>query len=127
MNSEKYEIKIRDWDRPDNLVPFITRLNDLRRRHPALQQLRDLHIHTTNEDSVLCFSKRSGEDVVVVVVDLSPGDDKVVRLTIDPTDIGLEWGIPFVLQDELSGEDASFDGVDISAEQPARIFAVVTP
>ncbi|MGZ5373458.1 MAG: alpha-1,4-glucan--maltose-1-phosphate maltosyltransferase [Aeromicrobium sp.] len=127
LNSEKYEIKIRDWDRPDNLVPFITKLNDLRRRHPALQQLRDLHIHTTNEDSVLCFSKRSGEDVVVVVVDLSPGDDKVVRLTIDPTDIGLEWGIPFVLQDELSGEDASFDGVDISAEQPARIFAVVTP
>jgi len=127
LHSEKYEIRIRDWDRADSLAPFITKLNELRRRHPALQQLRDLHVHGTNHDTVLCFSKRSGEDVVVVVVDLAPGTDKTVRLAIDATDIGLEWGVPFLLQDELSNQATTSDRVDISAGQPARIFALVTP
>ena len=127
LNSEKYEIKVRDWDRADSLAPFISKLNELRRRHPALQQLRDLHVHTTNDDTVLCFSKRSGPDVIVVVVDLAPGASKTVRLSIDPTAIGLQWGMSFLLQDELSDQATTSDRVDISAEQPARIFAVVTP
>lgn len=125
--SEKYEIKVRDWDRSDSLAPFITRLNELRRRHPALRQLRNLYVQGTNHDSVLCFSKRSGADVIVVVVDLLPGSNKAVRLSINPADIGLSWGMPFLLQDELSGQATTADAITISAEQPARIFAVVTP
>ena len=127
LHSEKYEIRVRDWDRADSLAPFITKLNALRRQHPALQQLRNLHVHGTNHDTVLCFSKRSGADVVVVVVDLAPGADKSVRLSVNPADIGLDWGMPFLLQDEMSGQATTADRVVISVEQPARIFAVVTP
>jgi len=127
LNSEKYEIKVREWDRADTLAPFITKLNSLRRQHPALQQLRNLYVHGTSDDSVLCFSKRSGDDVIVVVVDLAPGDEKTVRLSINPPDIGRKWGVPFILQDVLSDQAATTDQVAISAERPARIFAVVAP
>ena len=127
LHSEKYEIRVRDWNRADSLAPFITKLNALRRQHPALQQLRNLHVHGTNHDTVLCFSKRSGSDVVVVVVDLAPAADKTVRLSVNPADIGLDWGMPFLLQDEMSGQATTADRVVISVEQPARIFAVVTP
>ena len=42
LHSEKYEIKQRDWQRSDSLAPFITRLNDIRRRHPAFAELRNI-------------------------------------------------------------------------------------
>ena len=41
--SEKYEIKVRDWDRPGNIKPYIGELNRIRRENPALQQTLNLN------------------------------------------------------------------------------------
>jgi starch synthase (maltosyl-transferring) len=38
LNSEKYELKVRDWDKPGNIKPFLTELNRVRKSNPALQQ-----------------------------------------------------------------------------------------
>ncbi len=127
LNSEKYEIKVRDWDVPGTLAPFITRLNTIRRSHPALQQLRNLTIQATDDESVLCYSKRSGTDAVIIVVDLAPNRTKTVQLTINPTDLGLRDGDHYLLHDEISGQATSADRVTISRDYPARILAVVTP
>ena len=40
LDSEKYELEHRDWDAADSLAPFVARLNDIRRRHPAFAELR---------------------------------------------------------------------------------------
>lgn len=126
LNSEKYEIKVRDWDSPNSIAPYLTRLNAIRRIHPALRQLRDLHVQGTNDDTVLCFTKRSGDDLIVVAIDLDPGQKKIVRLSINPADIGLRWGTPFTLHDELSDESMTADEVGLDAAHPARIFSVVS-
>ena len=61
LDSEKYQIKLRDWDKAERsgqtLAPYITRLNEIRRAHPALQQLRNVTIHSSDDDAVLVFSK----------------------------------------------------------------------
>ena len=66
LDSEKYQIRIRDWDRADRtgqtLAPYLTNLNRMRRAHPALQQLRNVVIHSSDDDGVLVFSKRSADD-----------------------------------------------------------------
>ncbi len=76
LNSEKYEIKIRDWSEAEKksatLSPFITRLNEIRRKHPALMRLRNLHFHPTDSDSVIAYSKREKDDLVFVIVNLDP-------------------------------------------------------
>lgn len=126
LHSEKYEIKVRDWVDP-GIAPFIARLNGIRRRHPALQQLRHLYVHGTDDDTVLCFSKRAGEDIVVVVIDLDPGAAKTVRLSINAADLGLQDGEPLVLLDELSGQAMPADAVTLDPEHPARIFATLPP
>ena len=126
LDSEKYEIKVRDWDAADSLAPYITKLNAARRDHPALQQLRDLRIQVTDDENVLCFTKRAGDDVIVVVIDLEPGAAKVVRLSINPDDIGLRWGTAFSLQDEMSDQSMSANEVTLDAEHPARILCVIT-
>ncbi|NED38333.1 DUF3459 domain-containing protein, partial [Streptomyces sp. SID8499] len=76
LDSEKYQLKPRDWAAAERegrtIAPLLTRLNDIRRRHPALHQLRNLRFHHTDNDAVIAYSKRTGEDTVVVVANLDP-------------------------------------------------------
>ena len=62
LDSEKYQIRIRDWDAAEaegrTLAPYLTRLNEIRRAHPALQLLRNVTIHSSDDENVLVFSKR---------------------------------------------------------------------
>ena len=100
--SEKFEIKVRNWDSPDSIAPYITKLNEIRRRHPALQRL---------------------PDVVVVVIDLRPSFEKSVRLDVNLISLGLQPGASW--RDELDGTVCTLDGVPISDAKPARILVPV--
>ena len=76
LDSEKYEIKVRDWDGAGKkgltLAPFVAQLNSIRKAHPALQRLRNLIFHTTDSDAIIAYSKREGKDLILVVVNLDP-------------------------------------------------------
>src|SRR5690606_12723816 len=58
IDNEKYEFRPRDWAAPEaaGMTTFLTRLNEIRRDHPALRQLRNLTVHPTTNDQVLAFS-----------------------------------------------------------------------
>src|SRR5699024_3214088 len=61
IDNEKYEFKPRDWEeaaRTHGITELLTRLNQIRRAHPALQRLRNLTVHPTTDDATFCFSKR---------------------------------------------------------------------
>jgi starch synthase (maltosyl-transferring) len=81
-DSEKYQFRPRDWDQPGSLAPLITKLNQIRRDHPALQQLRRLHFHRTDDPQVLAYSKHTADrsDVILVIVNLDP--ERVRRATV---------------------------------------------
>ena len=76
MDSEKYEIKVRDWEgaakKGLTLAPFIAQLNSIRKAHPALLKLRNLVFHDTDSDAIIAYSKRDGKDLILVVVNLDP-------------------------------------------------------
>jgi starch synthase (maltosyl-transferring) len=122
LHSEKYEIKVRDWDDPRSLVPFITRLNEVRRSHPALQRLRNLVVHSTNKAGVIAFSKRSGDDAVLVVVDLFPAFGKAVAVDIEAEDLGLPPDTDLTMRDELDGVQCHVERVPLGNHSPARIL-----
>jgi len=113
LDSEKYQIRIRDWAGAEaegrTLAPYLTRLNEIRRRHPALQLLRNLHVHASDDDHVLVFSKRAttpdGDDVVVVVVNLDPHGTRETMVHLDMPALGLDWHDSFVAHDLVTGED----------------------
>jgi starch synthase (maltosyl-transferring) len=104
LHSEKYEIKARDWDRADSLAPFITAINQIRRRHPALSRLRCLRFHHSNNEAIMAWSKRSddGSDVVLVVANLDPDHAQEATLWLDLE--ALEMTPPLTVTDELSGQ-----------------------
>lgn len=108
MDSEKYQLRPRDWEAAERegrtIAPLITTLNRLRRRHPALQQLRDIHFHDADNDSVLAFSKRAGSDIVLVVVNLDPHHTQEATVSLDMPRLGLDWHETVPVRDELTGD-----------------------
>jgi starch synthase (maltosyl-transferring) len=74
LDSEKYQIRVRDFEQPNNLGELIARINAIRREHPALQRDWGLRFHSTDNPELIAFSKRSedGTDIVFVVVNLDP-------------------------------------------------------
>src|SRR5207248_1472871 len=59
LNSEKYEIKVRDWDKPGNIKPYIKEINRIRRSNAALQQTNNLRFMPIDDGNVIGFVKES--------------------------------------------------------------------
>ncbi|QUC59680.1 alpha-1,4-glucan--maltose-1-phosphate maltosyltransferase [Streptomyces sp. A2-16] len=104
LDSEKYQLKARDWDTPDSLAPLITQLNTIRRRHPALQRLRNIRFHHTDNDAVIAYSKRAGDDTVLVVVNLDPHHTQEATVSLDMPQLGLQRHESLSVHDELTDE-----------------------
>jgi len=68
LNSEKYEIKTRDWNAPGNIKDYITAINRLRRAHPALLQTDDLRFAQLDDPQVIGFVKESTDHSEAVAV-----------------------------------------------------------
>ena len=57
LNSEKYEYKVWDWDRPGNIIPYITRINAIRREHPALHLYDNLRFYPSDDENITAYGK----------------------------------------------------------------------
>jgi starch synthase (maltosyl-transferring) len=103
LNSEKYEIKHRDWQRSDSLTPFVTTLNGIRRRHPAFAELRNVAFHRSNYDQILVWSKVTGEDRMLMIANLDPYAVHEDTIFLDMEALDLPVDAPFQARDELGG------------------------
>jgi len=129
LDSEKYEVKHWDLERPDSLAPFIAKMNAIRNTHAALQSDWSLAFHETDNDQLLCYSKRAGKDVVLVAVNLDPHRTQAGWVTLDLEALGLEAHAAFTVKDELSGERYPWRGARNfvmldPARAPAHVFTV---
>jgi starch synthase (maltosyl-transferring) len=106
LDSEKYQITIRDFAQPHSLAALIGRVNAIRREHPALQRDRGLRFHQTDNPQLVCYSKRSTDDsdLLLMVVTLDPVNMQhgFVRLPLADWGLGPDDGIEVV--DLLTGE-----------------------
>ena len=129
LDSEKYQYRPRDWSRPEQtLAPYITALNRLRREHRSLQRLRNLRLHSADSNSVMTYSKRDGDDTVLVVVNLDPHTTREATVHLDLPALGRDWGDHFAVHDEVTGTDyvwgrRNYVRLDPQVE-PAHIFTL---
>lgn len=74
LNSEKYEIKAWDWDRPGNIGDYIARLNRIRRDNPALHELANLRFYAAHDENILFYGKmtQSRDNIIWISVNLDP-------------------------------------------------------
>ncbi|MFJ6720003.1 MULTISPECIES: alpha-1,4-glucan--maltose-1-phosphate maltosyltransferase [unclassified Streptomyces] len=129
LNSEKYEFRPRDWAAADRegrtIAPLITTLNRVRRRNPALQQLRDLHFHSTDNEQVIAYSKHAGANSVLVVVNLDPHHTQEATVSLDMPVLGLDWHGSLAVRDELTGETYHWGRANYVRLEPGRTPAHV--
>ncbi|GLW95858.1 alpha-1,4-glucan--maltose-1-phosphate maltosyltransferase [Actinokineospora globicatena] len=110
LDSEKYELRPRDFAgalaEGRSLQPWITRLNAIRRAHPALQQLRTLRFHHVDNDALIAYSKTDPEtgDTVVVLITLDPRSPQEGVLWLDWAALGLDPEAAHTAYDEVSGQ-----------------------
>jgi starch synthase (maltosyl-transferring) len=131
LNSEKYEYKVWDWDRPGNIVDYVAAVNRIRREHPALQEYDNLRFFPSDDENVLCYGKATADrsDVVVAVVNVDPFGAHETTIHLPLADLGIDPAAPFRAHDLLSGETELWTGpdkwllLDPHAE-PARFFAL---
>ncbi|MEU6190067.1 alpha-1,4-glucan--maltose-1-phosphate maltosyltransferase [Nocardia sp. NPDC047038] len=129
LDSEKYELRPRPFAealaRGESLEPWLTRLNEIRRAHPALQQLRCLHFHHVDNDALIAYSKLdpASGDAVLVVVNLNPFGAEWGMLSLDLPAIGREWHDHPVVYDEVSGEEYHWAQTNYVRLDPARAVA----
>ena len=74
FESEKYQLKERDWDAPGNIKELITKLNRIRRENRALHFYDNLRFHPCDNDALLFYSKMTParDSIILVVVNLDP-------------------------------------------------------
>jgi starch synthase (maltosyl-transferring) len=101
-HSEKYEVKQRSLNGP--LLTLISRINGLRRENPALRYLDNIQFLTTENDALIAYAKRTGDNTIITVVTLDPVDAQE-GIVVVPYGLGL--APVFTVTDLLSGE--SFD------------------
>ena len=122
LHSEKYQLRPRTWDRPDSLVPFITTINDIRRRHRAFAELRTITFHGADNENIIVLQKlKVGRwpDVMLCVVNLDPDRWQEATLTLDLDALGVDAGT-FEVFDELSGESYTWSDYAYVRLDPAK-------
>ncbi len=128
-NSEKYQIREWDLDASDSIAPVITRVNRARREHPALQRTHNLTFHSTDNDRLVCYSKRVVGDVILVVVNLDPDYEQAGFVDLDVDALGVDPAHQYQVHDLLTDRRYLWQGsrnyVQLDpARIPAHVFAV---
>ena len=106
LNSEKYEIRHWNLDRPDSLRDLIARVNGIRNNNAALQSDWSLRFHDTDNDQLLCYSKESEDrsNLIVTVVNLDPHHTQAGHIFLPLDALEIPPDRAYEAEDLLNGE-----------------------
>ena len=129
LDSEKYQIRYWDLNAPHSLAEFIARVNRIRRENPALHQDRTLRFHRIDNDGLIAYSKTSGPNAVLTVVNLDPHHRQGGWLDLDLDELGIEHEREFQVHDLLTDARYVWSGARHYLELdpnvvPAHVFRV---
>jgi len=134
LNSEKYEIRVRDWDQPGNIKDYIGRLNRVRRANAALLQTANLRFAALDDPDVIGFVKESParDNAVAVAIALGNPAAREFWFHFGDIEIGADGDRRRVsaIEDLITGERIviAWGGARLRidpAHDPARLFRCI--
>ena len=134
LNSEKYEIKAWDWDRPGNIRNYITRLNKIRRENPALHEYDNLRFYGAYDDNILYYGKmtKAKDNFILIAVNLDPNGAHGGTIEVPLWELGLPDSAHVEVEDLLTGGRffwyGKFQQVHLDPQMnPCAIWRVIPP
>jgi starch synthase (maltosyl-transferring) len=130
LDSEKYEIRVRDWEAPGHIKAYIARINRIRRENPALQEYRNLEFYECDDDNILFYGKRSadGQNTVWVAVNLDPFQAHEARLHLPMRELGVTSEDRLQVHELITDERQLWRGpahtIRLDPQEPAAILRV---
>ncbi len=143
LDSEKYEIRARDWNAPGNIKLLIGELNRLRHQHRALRLYDNLRFQPVTGERTLFYRKalphgkpdpltgqpQRWRDPIYVAVNCDPRVGERAILHPDLPAVGIGWDEPYRLTDLMTGRTTRERGADLGVDlDPAiesfRIFTI---
>jgi len=131
MNSEKYEIKNWERDKPGNLRDLIARLNQIRRENPALQTTWNLRFYEVDNENLIFYGKATEDfsNILLIAVNLDPFHTHSGWVRVPVDELGIPQGHPYLVHDLLSDDKYIWQGernyVELNPQVlPAQIFRV---
>jgi starch synthase (maltosyl-transferring) len=103
LHSEKYQQ--RTWDRTalHSIAPLVTRLNHIRRANPALQRDHSLYFHPVDNPHILCYSKQTPDNLILVAINLDPTQEQAGWIDLDLKNLAIPHNQTFDIEDLLTG------------------------
>lgn len=128
VNSEKYEIKFWDRDRPGNIKPLIRRVNHIRKLNRALHNNETLKFHEIDNPNLIAYSKVTAnrDNRILTIVNLNPYNTQVAGLTLEMNYFDISPDRDYFAHDLLTGDIYTWRGdrayIELSPERTAHIF-----
>ncbi|MCM8761567.1 MAG: alpha-1,4-glucan--maltose-1-phosphate maltosyltransferase, partial [Candidatus Omnitrophica bacterium] len=131
LDSEKYEIKHWDRNRPGNIKDLLTKLNTIRRENPCLQMTRNIRFCNIDNENLLAYYKATGDysDIIIVVVNLDPFHVQSGLLHVPLEDLGIDKESPYMAHDLLNDQKFIWQGhtsyIELDPQKaPAHVIRV---
>ncbi len=132
LDSEKFEIRARDWNAPGNIVADVTLLNRLRRAHPALQTHLNTRFYAAHDDNVIWYGKPAASadgglhEMIMVMVNLDPHHPHACDFEIPLWEFGLSDQASIAVEDLARGYRFDWHGkmqqINLEPDEPYRIW-----
>lgn len=129
LDSEKYELRPRDYDSEGNINEDVALINTIRRDQPALQHSRNLTFHLSENERVLFYRKALEQRDVLVAVTTDPHHPQETMVHVPIHELGIDDEQPYVVHDLLTGAHYTWRGVRNYVrldplQQPGHIFVI---
>ena len=134
LNSEKYELKAWDFDRPGNIKADIQLMNRLRHAHPALQAPHNIAFYNMWNDNILYYGRYTDDrsSFLLFAVNLDPNQGQGANFEVPLWELGLPDNASIEVHDLVSDYSLVWHGkiqqvyID-PAQRPYFIWKLVTP
>jgi len=133
IDSEKYQFKVWDWDRPGNIKEYITKLNMIRRNNTEFQHYRNLIFFHAENNNILFYCKytKDFENAVLVVVNLDPYNVQESIVYVPVHMFGFGYDETYEVIDLITGEhyfwcgERNYIKLDPINKEPAHILKII--
>lgn len=132
LDSEKYEIRVRDWNAPGNIIEDVTRLNRLRRSNPALQTHLNTRFYVAHDENVIWYGKPAPSsdgalrEIIMVMVNMDPHGAHGCEFEVPLWEFGLPDHAGIDVEDLVEGHRFEWNGkiqnIRLSPDEPYRIW-----